>query len=359
MGLWLKQSTGVTVKIGPFVDESDGKTAETGLTLTQGDIRLSKNGGNMAQKNDANAATHDEIGYYDCALDSTDTNTLGRLQLMVHESGALPVYHEYMVVRADVYDTMCSTDYLQVDVIQLGSGTQSATDLKDFADAGYDPATNKVQGVVLCDTTTTNTDMVTTAGIADAVWDEVITQAAHNVANSAALYVRNLWRTLVTSIDQAQGGAAGSITLAAGESAVNDFFKGQTIAIFGGTGEGQARACYGYTGATKVALTRPDWATNPDATSEYAIINVGSAVVAAIEAASIDSIWDEVMDTNAPANCNSARETMNVIASAVAGKCSGVDTDTPTFRDLGDTKNRLVTAIDANDNRTASTQDGT
>lgn len=34
---------------------------------------------------------------------------------------------------------------------------QSAADLKDFADDGYDPATNKVQGVVLTDTVTTYT----------------------------------------------------------------------------------------------------------------------------------------------------------------------------------------------------------
>jgi len=34
---------------------------------------------------------------------------------------------------------------------------QSATDLKDFADDGYDPSTNKVQGVVLTDTVTTYT----------------------------------------------------------------------------------------------------------------------------------------------------------------------------------------------------------
>jgi hypothetical protein len=40
------------------------------------------------------------------------------------------------------------------NVTQLGSDAQSATDLKDFADAGYDPATNKVQGVVLVDSTT-------------------------------------------------------------------------------------------------------------------------------------------------------------------------------------------------------------
>jgi hypothetical protein len=46
---------------------------------------------------------------------------------------------------------------IRVDVTQLGSSTQSATDLKDFADDGYDPATNKVEGVKLVDTLTTYT----------------------------------------------------------------------------------------------------------------------------------------------------------------------------------------------------------
>ena len=44
-----------------------------------------------------------------------------------------------------------------VDLLRIGGDAQSATDLKDFADAGYDPSTNKVQGVVLVDTLTTYT----------------------------------------------------------------------------------------------------------------------------------------------------------------------------------------------------------
>lgn len=43
------------------------------------------------------------------------------------------------------------------NLIAISNDAQSATDLKDFADAGYDPATNKVQGVVLVDTLTTYT----------------------------------------------------------------------------------------------------------------------------------------------------------------------------------------------------------
>jgi hypothetical protein len=94
---------------------------------------------------------------------------------MIHESGALPVYHEYMVVTANVYDTLCSTDLFQSDLTQIGGVAQSATDLKDFADAGYDPATNKVQGVVLTDTATTLTnDVAITAVGIDEIWDEAM-----------------------------------------------------------------------------------------------------------------------------------------------------------------------------------------
>lgn len=47
---------------------------------------------------------------------------------------------------------------MKADMVALNGGAQSAADLKDFADDGYDPATNKVQGVVLVDTTTTLTN---------------------------------------------------------------------------------------------------------------------------------------------------------------------------------------------------------
>lgn len=131
---WLKQSTAVTLKIGPFVDETDGKTAEAGLTIAQADVRLSMNGGNMAQKTEASACTHDEIGVYDCPVDGTDTGTLGRLQLFVHESGALPVWHEFMVVPANVWDSFFGADYLQIDVEQLDGDATAAANLNSACD---------------------------------------------------------------------------------------------------------------------------------------------------------------------------------------------------------------------------------
>jgi hypothetical protein len=118
----LKQSTAATLQIGPFVDEGDGVTAETGLTISQGDVRLSKNGAAFAQKNESSAATHDENGWYSVDLDTTDTGTLGRLVLAVSESGALPVWCEYMVLPANVYDSLVAgSDYLQVDTVGAGA----------------------------------------------------------------------------------------------------------------------------------------------------------------------------------------------------------------------------------------------
>jgi hypothetical protein len=126
MADWLKQSTAATVKMGPFVDSGDGVTAETALTISQSDIRLSKNGGDIAQTNNAAGATHDELGYYDVPLDTTDTNTLGRLKVIISESGALPVWADFMVVPANVWDSLFGSDKLQVDVAEW-LGTAAAT----------------------------------------------------------------------------------------------------------------------------------------------------------------------------------------------------------------------------------------
>jgi hypothetical protein len=104
--MFLKQSTAYTFRFGPFLDETDGKTAETGLTISQADVRLSKGGGNFAQKNESTSASHDEIGYYIVLLDATDTATVGELLVAVHESGALPVFKTFQVVEEAIYDAI-------------------------------------------------------------------------------------------------------------------------------------------------------------------------------------------------------------------------------------------------------------
>jgi len=131
---YLKQSTTVTIQLGPFVDDGDGKTAEEGLTIEDTDIELSKNGGAFAAPNDTNNAAHDSAGYYTKQLNGTDTNTLGILTVECHESGALPVRQDYQVVVAHWYDTMCSTDLLHVDVHAIDDDDAAANNLESACD---------------------------------------------------------------------------------------------------------------------------------------------------------------------------------------------------------------------------------
>jgi hypothetical protein len=458
---WLKQSTAATVKVGPFIDSTDGDTAEIGLTISQADVRLSKNGGNIAQKSEVSACTHDELGYYDCNLDATDTGTLGRLQVMVHESGALPVWHEYMVLPANVYDSLVAgSDLLQADATQISGDGTAADNAEAFFDNTGFVASNSTIG-----TTTTNTDMrgtdsaalaataltnaiwtdaragyldelgaanipadldavladtgtdgvllaatATSAQLVDDVWDEVLTAATHNVSTSAGRRMRELSATsvltgtatagtansitldsdasttariydenlivitagtgvgqtrliaeytagrvatvdrdwavtpdatseyqviafsgiLLTDHGLAQAGAAGTITLAATASAVDDTYVGSVVVLTTGTAPGQARLVTAYNGTSKVATITPNWETNPDVTTVYKVIPVGRSIVGSMQADSItaaalatdavneivDAVWDEAQASHVGAGTfgEMATETAAILA---------------------------------------------
>ena len=123
----LKQSTSVDVPIGPFLDATDGITPETALTITQPDVRLKKNAAAWAQKAAAQTLSHEENGFYEVTLDATDTDTLGLLRLAVFESGACPVWEDFVVLSANNYDSaVAASDNLQVDAIQFAGQTITA-----------------------------------------------------------------------------------------------------------------------------------------------------------------------------------------------------------------------------------------
>lgn len=162
--MFLKQSTAATVVLGPFVDDTDGKTAETALTISQADVRLSKNGGAYAQKSDTGSASHMESGNYSVGLNTTDTNTLGRLRISIHESGALPVWIDLMIMPANVWDSLFSTDRLQVHAAEIDNGLITAAAIATGAIDADAIATDAVNEIV------------------DAVWDEAI--SGHTAAGS-------------------------------------------------------------------------------------------------------------------------------------------------------------------------------
>jgi hypothetical protein len=191
MALYLKQSTAATIVLGPFVDDSDGKTAETLLTISQADIRLSKNGAAFAQTNNSVGATHMENGYYSVPLDTTDTNTLGRLKVAVSESGALPVWADFLILAANVYDSLISaTDKLDVNTVEWAGTSTDSTDValvtapSNFASLAI-TAAGKVTLITNDDKTGYSLSVTppTAAEVADAVWDELV--ADHSTAGSS------------------------------------------------------------------------------------------------------------------------------------------------------------------------------
>lgn len=158
----------------PLIDDTDFKTRETGVTYDAAGMDLVWNFQTPDGAVSQTAVTPTTAGTYDWthvgdgmykieipasggASINNDTEGVGWFTGIA--TGVLPwASPRYEMVPANISDSLVKgTDLLQVDMTQIGGDAQSATDLKDFADAGYDPATNKVQGVVLTDTLTTYT----------------------------------------------------------------------------------------------------------------------------------------------------------------------------------------------------------
>lgn len=129
--MWLRQSTASQeILLGTFLDSTDGNTAETGLTIANTDIKLWKEGGTTEASKNSGGATHIASGRYYAVLDATDTNTLGKLEINVHVAGALAVRREFMVLPANVYDSLVlGTDRLDVAGAELASGVITAASI--------------------------------------------------------------------------------------------------------------------------------------------------------------------------------------------------------------------------------------
>ena len=99
MNGFLKQSTASQSRlIGPFLDDEDFKTAATGLTIANTDIKLRANGTTLSNKN-SGGGTHQVNGMYSVTWDATDTANVGELHGSVVVAGSLPVFFTYVVLE--------------------------------------------------------------------------------------------------------------------------------------------------------------------------------------------------------------------------------------------------------------------
>jgi len=120
MNGYLRQSTASQARaIGPFLDDTDFKTAETALTIANTDVKLRANGTTLANKN-SGGGTHQVNGLYSLTFDATDTANVGELYFSVVVAGALPVFGTYVVLEEAVYDALFAASAAGFGTAQTG-----------------------------------------------------------------------------------------------------------------------------------------------------------------------------------------------------------------------------------------------
>jgi hypothetical protein len=146
---FLRQNTAVRITVGPFIDKADGLTPLNAITTVANIV------GNINYDDDDGTATHpvhfhpsasggdndmvtsggaDGAGLWDLELTAAQTNYTGRMILSLTDAAQIcPVFHEFQVLAANVYDSLFTgagqtADLLDVNVAQwLGTGCHTAT----------------------------------------------------------------------------------------------------------------------------------------------------------------------------------------------------------------------------------------
>lgn len=267
---FLRTNTAVIVTVGPFYDKTDGVTIKTGLTITNERITLTADtddgsaptnvldnitGATSGTSNDLNYITGNDAGMMQLELSAADTNRLGRMMLSITDAANhVPVFHEFMVVPALVYDTFFASS---------GGAT--------FPNATLASTTNITAGTITTATNLTNlpsipANWLTAAGIAasalngkgdwnigktgyalssagiQAVWD-ALTSALTTVGSIGKLLVDNINAT-ISSRSTYAGGAVASVTADVGIT------QAAADKVFGAGGAAMAELAQGTPSAT-------------------------------------------------------------------------------------------------------------
>ena len=187
MSRFLKENTATRITIGPFIDVGDGFTPELGLTVTGIHLTLvvddagvptlvldadaTASGGD----NDMVHITNDNAGFYDLELTAANVNFTGRVMFAaIDDSEHLPVFHEFQIVSANVYDSLFTDgDTLDVQVTGIGSAVITAASIAANAIGASELATDAIGAAQMAadsiDASALATDAVTE--IANGVWD--------------------------------------------------------------------------------------------------------------------------------------------------------------------------------------------
>ena len=126
------------------------------------------------------------------------------------------------------------------------------------------------------DATISSRSTATTAGIADAVWDEVLNGSSHNIASSAGKRLRILDEERIIAEGQVQSATTSTVTL----EPIGTLCVGQTIIVTDqSTGDKQTRYILAFDGDTDTATVDTQWCVVPTAGDEYLLTTVRDPLI--------------------------------------------------------------------------------
>lgn len=230
----LKKEAAATLIIGPFVDGTDSITPEAGLTAGGVDtIGLYKPGEtSLTDLAGTTTLTHRAGGMYSLTLSDEDTDTAGIARLHIRDDDVcLPVWESVIILPANIYDSLFSTDKLQVDVVQwLGQAVTAGAGNRPSVDAaalsGSTVAADKLEAGALSS----------------------VTGAVNDASATSSVFITGL------------------------AEATNDHYNNQIIKFVTGALSGQAREIADYDGGTKTVTVFPAFTEAPADTDQFIIV---------------------------------------------------------------------------------------
>jgi hypothetical protein len=169
----------------------------------------------------------------------------------------------------------------EVGTTRFYSGDMPAITAGTYQVVFYDSAITPVSGGVIAwngsaEILVNDLSTATTAGIADAVWDEVLTGADHNIATSAGRRLRILDEERIIAEGQTVSATTNTITL----EPIGTLCAGQTIVVTNqDTDDKQVRFILAFDTGTDTATVDSNWCDIPTAGDEYLLTTVRDPLV--------------------------------------------------------------------------------
>ena len=203
------------------------------------------------------------------------------------------------------------TTPISANATQISGDSVAADNAESFFDGTGYAGTNNVIPTV--------TNVTTVNGLAA---NTITSSAVASGAFTRAAFAAETGLQSVRS-NTAQAGASGTITLDASASSTDDYYNGLWVYVTGGTGVGQARLITDYVGSTKVATIAPNWVTNPDNTSTFALLATAGVDLELWRTSVPSALISGRVDANTQATASSLTFDLTGSVSGAVGSVTG------------------------------------